>query len=261
MMFTAFGRKVPGSYVRKQLNILSYFEALLMLYFRHYHEPMEFMFDAYIIRAGAMVFITIIVIRFLMHIHSLRLLPGIGHFVITTFMMGTNLLHFSAVFGIVLFIFSVLFHNLLDYPKCPLEKMAEFATLHDSIFATFRFTFAHGDLDTFFSSAPVKLTYILYVIIVGLLLLNLIIAVMSDTATHIMAHPWKEVLWNVEWLDEATSVEYAFSMITLPFRRLHGFEYYFHKRAGFIVKKTTNNKYKIFIEHFLCPALEEDENE
>ena len=176
-------------------------------------------------------------------------------------MMGTNLLHFSAVFGIVLLIFSALFHILIDDPKCPLEKMSEFVTLHDSIFATFKLTFAHGEMEPFFSSAPVKLTYVLYVIIVGLLLLNLIIAIMSTTATEIMTEPWREVLWKVEWLDEATSVEYTLSIITLPFRKFSGLQYYFHKKAGFIVEEVTNNKFSIYIECFHCPAVEEEQNE
>ena len=165
------------------------------------------------------------------------------------------------MFGIVLLIFFALFHILIDDPECPLEKMREFVTLQESMFATFKLTFAHGEMEPFFSSAPAQLTYGLYVVIVLLLLLNLIIAIMTTTATHIMAEPWREVLWKVEWLDEATSVEYTFSIITLPFRKFLGLKYYSHKKAGFIVKTAANNQCDIYIKCFHCPALEEEHNE
>ena len=264
MVLTALSQKVPGSYVRKQLNILACLAILFQSYIKQYAKSQydesrnnEIFYDY--TDTATMVFIIAIVVRFLMHIHSLRLLPGIGHFVITTFVMGNNLLHFSAVFGIVLFIFSALFHILIDDPNCPLEKMTEFVTLQESIFATFKLTFAHKEMEPFFSSAPVKLTYVLYVIVVGLLLLNLIIAIMTTTAMHAMAEPWREVLWKVEWLDEATSVEYTFSIITLPFRKFRGLKYYSQKKAGFIVKKVAKNKCNIYIECFHCPALEEEQ--
>jgi hypothetical protein len=227
IIFTALGQKVPGSYVRKQLNVLSCLVIVIQFHVNRYVEQMYYVK----MRAGgeavdvndlfalenyvAMLFITAIVVRFLMHIHALRLLPGIGHFIITTFTMGTNLLHFSAVFGTVVLIFATLFHILIDNPDCPLEKSEGFVTLTESVFTTFQLTFGHGEMEPFFSSAPVQLTYVLYVIIVCLLLLNLIIAIMSTTAMQIMADPWKEVLWKVEWLDEATSVEYTYSVITL----------------------------------------------
>ena len=268
MVSTAFGQKVPGSYVRKQLNVCSFLAVVV-----HFHVDQLIHAQEIEIKSRSqneyyayenvvtIVFIIAIVIRFLMHIHSLRLLPGIGHFVITTFMMGTNLLHFSAVFGIVVLIFSMLFHILIDDPDCPLEKSTGFVTITGSIFSTFKLTFGHGEMEPFFSSAPVQLTYAMYVIIVGLLLLNLIIAIMSTTATDIMAEPWKKVLWSVEWLDEATSVEYTFSVITLPFRKLRGRCHYFHKKAGFIVKRGADKKYKIYIQCFHCPALEEQNDE
>ena len=265
MIITALGQKVPGSYVRKQLNVLSCLAIIIQYHFNEFILSYYFnnvnKYEANKILASqsyiAMVFIVAIVVRFLMHIHSLRLLPGIGHFVITTFMMGTNLLHFSAVFGIVLLIFSTLFHILIDDPNCPLEKSEGFLSMQDSLFSTFKLTFAHGDMEPFFTSAPVQLTYVLYVIIVGLLLLNLIIAIMSTTATEIMAEPWKEVLWKVEWLDEATSAEYAMSVLTLPFRKFTGRGHFSHKKAGYIVKKLPDNKYKIYIECFQCAALQD----
>ena len=76
------------------------------------------------------------------------------------------------------------------------------------------------------------------------------------TATDIMSDPWKEVLWKAEWLDEATSAEYTFSVIILPFRKFIRCGYFSHEKAGYIVKRLPNKKYKIYIECFHCPALQ-----
>ena len=69
--------------------------------------------------------------------------------------------------------------------------MTGFETLTESIFSTFCLTFAHGEMEPFFSTMPVQITYVLFVIIVVLLLLNLIIAIMGTTATNILSEPWK----------------------------------------------------------------------
>ena len=268
MLMTAFGRKAPGSYLRKQLNIISHisvFAAFLIFQNTLPRHHMSGGNEYYAhMNVAAILFILAIVIRFVMHIHSLRLVPGIGHFVITTFMMGTNLLHFSTVYGIVVLNFSALFYILIDDTSCPLEKNNDFQTFGASIFSTFRLTFAHGDLDPFFSTMPVQMAYVLYVIIVVLLLVNLIIAIMSTTATIVMSEPWKQVLWKVKWLNEATSVEYTISIIALPFRKLNKYRPFrklrelrhsSHKRAGFVVKGASKRKYSVYIECFQCPAL------
>ena len=191
-----------------------------------------------------------------MHIYALRLFPGIGHFVNSTFLMVTNLMQFSVIWGIVLVLFSVLFYFITDVPTCPLLKYDGFNSILESMFSTFKLTFGHGDFDAYYSNIPVKITYFLYVIIVALMLLNLIIASMSITAAKIMVDPWRELLWTMEWLDEATSVEYTFTVLALPFRTCCSIcEFHTHRKAGFIVKKV-ENKHRVYVELFHCPALE-----
>ena len=263
MFFTVLGRKIPGSYARRQLNMFSYCGIIYQFIIEDYLSTLmnyEDDLDKYLFmqNSGTVMFIAAIVVRFLMHIHAMRLLPGIGNFVVTTFMMGTDLMHFSVVFGMVLCIFSLLFHILLDDPNCPIEKTSEFADLIDSLYATFQLTFGHGDFDVYSTNMPVKLTYVLYVIIMGLLLMNLIIAIMSTTATDIMTDPWKKSLWLVEWLDEATSVEYTFSVLMLVSRKWTcpgKIGYMSHKKAGFVVKKSNDEEWKIYVENFQCTPL------
>ena len=260
MLMSFLGQKVPGSYARKQLSIFSYMSIIIGRIHTHYMEKYDYKTDSLdqLLNSGrvaSVLFITAIIIRFVMHIHSLRLIPGIGNFVITTFRMGTNLLHFSTIFGCVVVIFAVLFYILIDDPNCPVQNSVGFKTLGESIFSTFKLTFGHGDLEPFFIDISVKLAYVLYVVIVCLLLLNLIIAIMSTTATDIMAQPWRDCLWKVEWLDEATSTEHSFAILGLPFKRISMLGYYSHKKAGFVTKKMSNNRYKVFIEIFHCPKL------
>ena len=261
MMMSVLSKKVPGSYTRKQLNVLSYF-ALFLYYMYPYLEA--YLSEMYNITRDmffeVLTYFLIIsmIFRFVMHIHSLRLLPGIGHFVITTFMMGTNLMQFSVIYGIVLFIFSVIFHILIDDPNCPLKKYDGFGSILSSMFATFKLTFGHGDFDAYYTTTSVMLTYTIFVIMSGLLFMNLIIAIMSTTATSIMADPWKDTLWRMEWLDEALSVEYTLSVLTLPFSRCCHCGYWSHKRAGYVVRQDEEDgkhRYKVFIEIFQCPAL------
>ena len=192
-----------------------------------------------------------------MHIQSMRFLPSIGHFVIATFMMGTNLIHFSAIFGVVVLIFSGIFHLVSDKVECPLVKEDGFDTITDRVLSTFQLAFGHGEMDVS-SSTSMSLSYVLYVVIVGLLLMNLIFAVMSSTATQIMVEPWKSALWQMEWLDEATSMEYTFSVLGLLCQCCcccWSCGYSSHRYAGFVVRNV-DGKLRIYIEVFQCPAMD-----
>ena len=226
MAMSLLSKKVPGSYLRKQLNVLTCFS--LVIFFSAHIE--QYAFVQYCLVFG-------MVFRFIMHIHSMRLMPGIGHFVITTFTMGTNLLHFSLVYAIVLFIFAVIFHILIHDTKCPLIKYNGFENIVSSMFETFKLTFGHGEFDAYSTSTSVMLTYTLFVIMSALLFMNLIIAIMSKTATDVMTNPWKDTLWRMEWLEEALSVEYTFSVLALPFSRC------------------CHCSFKSLIELFHCPAI------
>ena len=204
MITAVLGTKVPGSYLRKQMSILSV-SLILSSYGVYYIDDFSDEVHKYYVQLAT----TSLVLRFIMHIHSLRLLPGIGQFVITTFMMGNNLLHFSVVFTIVVFVFSAIFYMILTNTECPVEKLSGFQSLIASMFSTFQLTFGHGDITVFYSNIPAKVSYVMYIVIMGLLLMNLIIAIMSSTATDVMQEPWRETLWHMGWLEEALSAEFT----------------------------------------------------
>ena len=263
MILSALSKKVPGSYTRKQINMVTYIafisRFIVISNVNYLSKAYDWTPDT-VKEYGNFFLVIGLVFRFVMHIHALRLFPGIGHFVITTFMMGTNLLHFSAVYCAVVFIFAIIFHILIEDPTCPLKKYDGFESIVSSMFSIFKLTFGHGEFDAYYTTEAVMLTYTLYTVIVGLLLMNLIIAIMSTTATDIMTEPWKETIWRNEWLDEALSVEFTFYLVSRPFKRWLSSGYWSHKKAGFQVIMVDKEKkdYRIFIEVFRCRALEKD---
>ena len=79
--------------------------------------------------------------------------------------------------------------------------------------------------------------------------MNLIIAIMSTTATQIMTDPWKTATWEMEWLKEALAAETTFQIVTAPLHRCIG--PMLLKSVGFSVgrKKERGN---VYIEVFSC---------
>ena len=252
MIMSVLGTKVPGSYLKKQVNNWSvwlFFSFGLMDTFSTKTEVTTETKWVYLMTLS-------LVLRFLMHIHSVRLSPEIGHFVITTFMMGNNLLHFSVVFVIVVAIFSLIFSLILTNPQCSIENLAGFHTLLDSMFSTFRLTFGHGDIDSFYSNFTAKASYVMYIVIMGLLLMNLIIGVMSSTATDVMQEPWRKTIWHMEWLEEALSAEYTVSVLRhLLCCNDANTDYAAHSKLGFIVDRGDDGKFKMYIPVRKLPMI------
>ena len=258
MLSTALSSKVPGSYARKQMNIITFFGILTYVIIYNLDMQVATYFHlnrSFVLEVARYILVIGLVFRFILHIHSMRLIPGIGHFIITTFMMAENLIHFSTVLGIVILIFAALFHILINNEECPMEKETGFQDMGTAMLSTFQLTFGHGNRGPFFQSTPVILTYCIYMIIVSLLLMNLIIAIMSSTATEIMAEPWKSKLWIVDWLDEATSLEYTVCCLGSLCRQSCTLRHASHRHAGYIMREK-GDALKIYIPDFDIPALE-----
>ena len=255
MITAALGTKVPGSYVRKQLSVLSvslYFICVsFSLVVDRHNMP-----DELVMQHTVFIILTALILRFIMHIHAMRLLPGIGHFVITSFMMGSNFLHFSAVFCVVIFIFSMVFHMVIVNKECPVEKLDDFRNPIESLFSTFRLTFGHGELSAFYGHNTAKVTYVMYTVVMGLLLMNLIIGVMSSTAAYVMQEPWRETLWHMEWLEEALSAEYTYTVLGLLCRCCCKCNYISHRKAGYVVERGDDDKYKMYLPIVNLPKLQ-----
>ena len=244
--------RIPGSYYRKQLNIITYYVLILHVAVQADAVAMFFT-NAYVAKLTYQMLLIGLCLRFIMHIHSLRLFPWIGHFVITTFRMATNLIHFSTVLGLVIFIFGVIFHILIVDEKCPIRKEKGFEGVGVAMFSVFKLTFGHGEFEPYYSSTPVMFTYALFTIIVGLLLLNLIIAIMSTTAMDLMTPDGREALGKLEWLNESLAAEYTVAAIAGSCYK--ALLYKDHSKAGYVVTRDTKEP-KVYIRVFYCPKLD-----
>ncbi len=83
--------------------------------------------------------------QFLHAIHALRLLPGIGFFVITTKKMAKHLVQFALVFVIVSLAFATIFHFVMRDKDCPALKVTGFTGLAESLFSTYQVALGQGD--------------------------------------------------------------------------------------------------------------------
>ncbi|KAK2144495.1 hypothetical protein LSH36_751g01047 [Paralvinella palmiformis] len=160
-----------------------------------------------------------LLLQFLHAIHALRLLPGIGFFVITTKKMAKHLVQFAIVFVIVSLAFATIFHFVMREKDCPALKMAGFTGLSESLFSTYQVALGQGEHE-FTYNFNSKLAYTTYTVITVLLLLNLIIAVMTTTAQELNRLPWKHALCRFELWDEILGTEVTVLTMKSLFGRL-----------------------------------------
>ena len=111
----------------------------------------------------------------------------------------------------------------------------------------------------FYTNIQVKIAYAVYLIIVGVLLLNLIIAIMTNAAANILKNPWKSALRTIEWLDESTSTEFTLSVLMYPLRK---YKWKTYCALGNIHGNIHVVKgEKVFVEVRHCPALFTDKQQ
>ena len=252
-------RRIPGSYLEKQLNMFMYSlyisgsllgsvlhhavqtkvakhnAKFLSVSWRRSHnssnatgdsmrqhieelihlEEHDELLDAVISK----VIIICLLMRFIQAIYSLRLIPGIGFFVITAKKMAHHLMQFAVIFVIVLLAFGTIFYFIMRQPECPAMKVEGFQTLMSSLFSTYQVSLGYGELD-FSQHLNAKVAYVAFTVMAIMLLLNLIIAVMTTTVDDMNQLPWKDALKSFELWNEILGVEEAMLILTYPFRLL-----------------------------------------
>ena len=149
-------RNIAGSYLSHQLHLWSvYFLSGIVggiLYLQvtlHRGEVLLKMMKIFPIFLG-------ILVRFLYHIHMLRLVRGIGAFITVTVKMGKHLLHFSVVYLSILLPFALTFYAL---------NAEDFKGFSGAMFSTFRVIFGHGDIEPFYTNHFTKLVYTIYILL------------------------------------------------------------------------------------------------
>ena len=237
-------RWLPGSYADKQLMafIYSIFTAIGILIWAterqvymtpHYpgdgHEAFAWFnesiieFQEAITRSADMentistLYVMCLLISFLHVIHILRLMPGINFFIITTKKMTKNLIEFAIVFFIVFFGFVSVFYMVMRDSVCLVNKMPEFASIQNSLYWTFSTIVAHN-VPNFTQSIKSEIAYVMCTIFTVIILLNLIIALMTMTATDMRARPWRMVMCRMELWQEILGTEARSLMVWAPVR-------------------------------------------
>lgn len=246
-------KKVPGSYIADSINMLSvwlfvWFSLDLYVYLEakgQANESKEGLKDFLKVRSHKLdrlqiLIMSSLIVRFVGVLFHLRLLPAIGHYVITTFCMARHLAASLVVYSFVMFVFGLIFHLLIVDPECPAVRNPDFRTFADGVFQASKLMYGHGDF-YFGLDITVKLAYVIYCVLTVLLLLNLTIAVMSTSAATNMVSPWKDALRRAELLEEALDSEFKMRIITRPWRWRYQ-KYTMAKIPAYVISKTPVRK-------------------
>lgn len=199
----------------------------------------------------AVIMVFMLVARTILHLHNGKILPWIGTFVITTFQMAEDLFQFTMVYATIVYLFASIFHLFSRDAACPGVRDSQNYYIYDSYFSTFALTYGHIEMDL--TADAVRLTYIIYVVMSIILLLNLIIAVMSSTASKVSVEPWASQLYQDSLLSEAIGMEH-WCFTLLPFPSLVKASL---KSAGFHVEETEDGKAVVSVEIFEEDPLKE----
>ena len=151
--------------------------------------------------------ITCFLLRFCHLIHSFRLVPSIGFFILTTKKMCISLLQFAVVFSVVLLAIAFMFHLVARDPDCPARKIEEFTSLAHSLLSVYKLAIGYGNANYSEHNVNTLITFIIASIVIMLMMLNLIIAVMTTAATDMNQAPWKTTVCRVEKWNEILGAE------------------------------------------------------
>ena len=262
-----FATPIEGSYVKGQANCFSLFAYLLIVcyywgsissFYGTFQDTEVTLRDEFLFYDGSnadyvtinlamcFFFVFLFAFRIILHLNLFKLIPWIGKFIITTFQLTVDLLHFTVVYVVIVFFFASLFHFVARDKNCPDYRDDENKFVYSSVFSTFALTFGHVDFS--FQNDAVKMAYVLFVVMSIILLLNLIIALMGTTASLITNQPWLPFLIRQAYVQETIGLESWVSRIFgCSMIRLAGL-----KAAGFVVEndKSKTHDVQVYVQVF-----------
>ncbi|XP_033095746.1 transient receptor potential cation channel subfamily V member 5-like isoform X2 [Anneissia japonica] len=149
-----------------------------------------------------------------------RAMKGLGPFVHMIYeMLRGDLLRFSIIYGIFIFMFSQVFFHM--YKDTDVETSDTFATVHGSVMSVFKMTFGDFSDDLFDQTRHwflSRVVFVLFAIYLPILLLNMLIAMMGRTYTIIEQKAKRE--WKRQLAIIILNVERAISKNDLAKMRL-----------------------------------------
>jgi hypothetical protein len=127
---------------------------------------------------------------------------------------------------IVWFAFSFAFHAVFQISQ---EIADVYPTAGDTLFMVFNLmigmaelfddTYENGMVSVGRSTSYSKVLYMFYIILSTIILLNLLIAMMNDSYSSILAH--ERVIWRIDAMDIGINIEKTLPWTTSPFKWLH----------------------------------------
>ena len=180
--------------------------AVLMILGKYYNIPL-------IVNLGVGFYICVILLNVWALLFFFQFLPHIGYFVVAVQRMIGDTLKFFIIYALFLIGFSEAFDNVLTLNGFCSGTGFENKVM--SLYTTFTTMFDMLDGDSFpdyvKENFTVGLVHILYVMLVGVLLMNFIIAIMSDTITSVSDN--KATLMTLQGLHVHLLLEYTLSPI------------------------------------------------
>ena len=184
---------------------LAFVISVLTLRFARYVNSRNFM-DAVSIAA------TLLCIPTMMFF--MQLLPIVGHYVIIIQRMLYHMFQFLLVFFPIFFVFSLSFLDLLYvHGACDYR----FSTVEETLYSTFQIMLDILDVTDIklVNSTFVKILHVIFVLCISLLMLNFLIAVMTNAVNEISDH--KTAILRLLRLDVSLLIESRFARLFRPY--------------------------------------------
>lgn len=166
----------------------------------------------------------------------IQLLPALGYFVTIIQRMLKDMFHFLVLYVILFFSFSQTFYNLFYINRACSE---EFYSVPMSIYSTFRIMLNMIDLTAYDMKdiTDVAILHIIYIIVVPILLVNFLIALMSNSVSDVANNRY--LIMVLQRLTAALLVEQRLG-------RICRFLYLQQQRTRFVVKER-----RVYVECFI----------
>ena len=163
-------------------------------------------------------------------ISLIQLIPRVGHFVIIWQNLLSQTVQFVIFYLVFFFSFSGVFNDLTTITHGCSE---DFYFFGESMYSTFKITLNMYDLSAIYDELgfPIAFAHILCVIIMSILLINFMIALMSNTVTKISENKSVIFLLKILWISQDVENN-SFSRKFIPKRLFRQPKEYYHLENG-----------------------------
>ena len=250
-----FRRRIPMSYIARQLNILSSCFVSMLVALKIYDRGNEVL-DATTasIKYAFMSLLVVLVVlavtfRVLSILYGTRVHQFGGHFVISMCKMGKILMQFSSLFITVAWVFATTFQYAVNDPECRAKKKFPFDQPLHALFGTFRLMMGDNALPDPMVD-QVVITYFVYAVMASVIMLSLLTGLAGSVADRVLSPELKDVLMLMERLEESIDAETLLLFVAFPWRRsIHRWRCRRTLATNMIVKSAEKgNRGKVIIE-------------